>query len=96
MYTDDVAAVLRNAVSLLRPRGLLSVLTLNPGASAMRSGLQGRWSEAVQSLKAGRQLGPQYVPTCAPEIGTITSCLAELGLNELARYGVGVFSDHLV
>ena len=63
MYLDDPAPMLASLVGLVRPGGLISVLSLNPEAIAMRSGLQGRWREAVASLVAGTQMGDHYLPS---------------------------------
>ena len=95
MYVDDPGPILATLVKLVRSQGLLSILSLNRDAIAMRSGLQGKWADAVGSIKQGRQVGDEYIPARADTLSDITSRLAELGVTTRTWYGVRIFTDHL-
>jgi SAM-dependent methyltransferase len=94
-YEDDPAPILAELVSLVRHGGLISVLCVNREASAMRSGLQGQWREAIASLEAGTQVGGQYVPSREHTRREVTGILEASGATAIAWHGVGVFTDHL-
>lgn len=95
MYEDDPAPMLSGLVGLVRLGGLVSVLSLNTEAIAMRSGLQGRWREAVASLEAGTEMDSQYVLSREHTREEITEIIEAAGAKAKAWYGVGVFTDHL-
>lgn len=95
MYLDDPGPMLATLVKLVRHRGLLSILSLNRDAIAMRSGLQRKWTDALNSIKAGRQIGDEYIPARADTLQDITSRLARLGATTREWYGVRIFTDHL-
>jgi S-adenosylmethionine-dependent methyltransferase len=94
MYLDDPAPLLDALVTCARPGGLISVLSLNADAVAMRAGLQGRWHEAVQSLQLGRETGAAYLPTQEPPLRDVRGWLETRGAAMQAWYGVGIFTDH--
>ena len=95
MYEDDPAPMVSGLVGLVRTGGLISVLSLNTEAIAMRSGLQGRWREAAASLEAGRQVDSQYVPSREHTREEIVRLLESAGARIKGWHGVGVFTDHL-
>ncbi len=95
MYLDDPAPMLSSLVRLVRPSGLISVLSVNPEAIAMRSGLQRRWREAIASMMAGIQIGDQYAPSREHNREDITASLKAAGATVRTWYGVCVFTDHL-
>ena len=95
MYQDDPAPILHSLVNLVHPNGLISVLCINREASAMRSGLQGRWKEAIRSINAGRQIDDQYLPTYEHTRGEVIATIKSAGANVVDWYGVGVFTDHV-
>ena len=94
MYEESPRPLLATLVSLVKPGGLISVLSVNRNASAMRSGLQGRWREALASLAKGTQVDGRYLESHEHTPAEIDSILAEHGARTLAWYGVGVFTDH--
>lgn len=95
MYQDDPAPMLSELVALVRPGGLVSVLCVNRAASGMRSGLQGRWRDAIRSLEAGTQVDNQYVAGREHTPEEVSDILEAAGARVKAWYGVGVFTDHL-
>ncbi len=95
MYLENPMPLLSALVQATRPSGLLSVLSLNTDAVAMRAGLQGHWQEAVDGLKMGCEAGAAYLPTSDPPLREVRACLEAQGAPMLAWYGVGIFTDHL-
>ncbi len=87
--------MLLSLVEMVRQKGLISVLSLNTEARAMRCGLQGRWLEAVASLEAGTQIDSQYIPSREHSRKDVTKILEAAGAGVKAWFGVGVFTDHL-
>lgn len=94
MYEEDPAPLLASVVGTVADGGLVSLLSINPEASAMRSAMQGRWREARGTLEAGRETGDQYVPGSDPTLDEVTRLLEKLGAHVMEWYGVGIFTEH--
>lgn len=95
MYEDDPRPMIERLVALSRPGGLLSVLSVNPDASAMRSGLQGRWRDVVATLQAGEQMDAQYAKCREHRREDIVRFMEAAGAETLGWQGIGIFTDHL-
>lgn len=95
MYQDDPAPLLATLVRLVRPGGLISIVSINTQARAMRCGLQGRWRETVASLEAGTQIDSRYFPSREHTREEITEILEACGARAKCWHGVGIFTDHL-
>lgn len=95
MYQDHAAPLLLELVDLVRDGGLISVVSLNGDAYAMRSGLQGRWREAVHLLKHGETATVGPIPTRRHSRKEIERILIAAGATVRTWHGVGVFTDHL-
>jgi S-adenosylmethionine-dependent methyltransferase len=96
MYVDDPRPLLHALVAAARPGGLLSLLSINADACAMRDGLQGRWLDAQASLRSGREAGSRYLPSAEPALRDVVELMAALGAPMTRWYGVGIFTDHLL
>jgi S-adenosylmethionine-dependent methyltransferase len=95
MYESDLENLLYQLVRLTRTGGLISILSVNPDASAMRSGLQGRWRNTVASLQSDEDVDDTYLPTYRYGRQLVSRVLEEAGARVRQWYGVGVFTDHL-
>jgi S-adenosylmethionine-dependent methyltransferase len=96
MYEEDPAPMLSNLINLVHQDGLISVLSLNTESMAMRSGLQGRWKEAIMNLEVDSQIEEdKYLPSYDHSREYITEILSGAGASILDWYGVGIFTDHL-
>ncbi|MFF9981925.1 class I SAM-dependent methyltransferase [Streptomyces erythrochromogenes] len=95
LYEEDPAPLLRNLVRLVRQGGLVSVLSVNPEAAAMRTGLQGRWQDTVASLQSGENEDSRCLSTYAHRRQVVEDLLEESGAEISEWRGVGVFTDHL-
>ena len=80
---------------LARPGGVVSVLTKNAAALAMRPALEGRYGDALSSLGTDRDPGRLGVITRGDTVEGLSEAFAEAGLTVETWYGVRVFSDHL-
>jgi S-adenosylmethionine-dependent methyltransferase len=94
MYLENPLPMIRNMVGLLRKGGLASVLCVNPLSSAMRSGLQGRWEDAVAILESGGD-GSRNLSTYEHPREKISAMLESAGARTEWWHGIGVFTDHL-
>jgi len=94
MYQHDPAPMVSALVRLVRPGGLISLLCVNAAASAMRSGLQGRWHEAAAKLQPDSELQQRHLTTYEHTVQQITDMLSAAGARAREWYGVGVFTDH--
>ena len=79
----------------LRPGGVVSVLAKNATALAMRPALEGRYEDALSSLKVERDRGRLGVITRGDTVEDLYGAFREAGVEGLQWYGVRVFTDHL-
>jgi S-adenosylmethionine-dependent methyltransferase len=94
MYLADPTSLIRNAAQLTKTGGLISILSLNIDAMAMRAGLLGNWEEAITSIKfPDREAGP-YLKSKQHSKCRIEEILLSAGASIIDWYGVGVFTDH--
>lgn len=94
MYLPDPAPVLAALTALCRPGGVVSVLTKNAAALAMRPGLQGDFAAALASFDRAETVGWLGVPTRGDTVQGLGRRLAGVGVAVEEWFGVGVFSDH--
>ncbi len=94
MYQPDYSPMLSSLIDLTRKEGLVSILGVNQGSYAMRSGLQGRWREAAAIL-SGDLFESDYAPSRTQTRDEVVKALEESGARIRGWHGVGVFTDHL-
>lgn len=95
MYLEDPRPMIHALSALLRPGGVVSVLAKNATALAMRPALEGRYQDALCSLKAERDRGRLGVITRGDTVEDLYGAFREAGVEALQWYGVRVFTDHL-
>jgi SAM-dependent methyltransferase len=95
MYEEDPVPILRSLASSVRPGGLISIVSLNKEGIAMRSGLQGRWREAVASIQTASQAGDRYTECRAHDREYVMAVLNTQSVSIIEWAGIGIFSDHL-
>ena len=95
MYLEDPRPMIHALSALLRPGGVVSVLTKNATALAMRPALEGRYRDALSSLNADRDRGRLGVLTRGDSVEDLHKAFLEAGVEALRWYGVRVFTDHL-
>ncbi|MGI5292688.1 methyltransferase domain-containing protein [Nonomuraea polychroma] len=95
MYLADPGPLLAAVVGATRAGGLISVLTKNADALAMRPALEGRWTDALAVISARTEVGNLGVRTRAHTICEVSDLLRRCGATQVTWYGVRIFTDHL-
>ncbi|MBL8691581.1 MAG: methyltransferase domain-containing protein [Rhodospirillaceae bacterium] len=95
MYVEKIRPLLLSLSNITSPKGLISILTINPASVAMREGLQGRWKEAATLIRNPAYTASRYIPNRKHRIHSIREAMRKLSFELVAWYGVGVFTDHL-
>jgi S-adenosylmethionine-dependent methyltransferase len=95
MYLEDTWPMIQGLSTLAPSGGIVSVLTKNASALAVRPALEGRYRDALSLLEADRDLGRLGVITRGDTVEGLSEAFAEAGLAVERWYGVRVFSDHL-
>lgn len=95
MYVDDPRTLVVALGAIARPGGVVSVLTKNAGALAMRPALEGRFEDALAAFDARGDVGGLGAHTGAHTRADAESWLRDAGAEPMALYGVRVFTDHL-
>ncbi|MFI1399029.1 class I SAM-dependent methyltransferase [Streptomyces sp. NPDC020681] len=93
MYVEDPDAVLAGLARMLAPGGLLSLLVRNGDALAMRPGLAGDWSDALEAFTSDSYTNRLGLPGRADRLEALTATLAGIAAPLHAWYGVRVFTD---
>ena len=95
MYLEDPRPMIHALSALPRPGGIVSVLAKNATALAMRPALEGRYQDALTSLKVERDRGRLGVITRGDTVEDLYGAFRENDVEALRWYGVRVFTDHL-
>ena len=95
MYLEDPAPLISALVEVARPGGVVSILTKNADALAMRPALEGRYRDAVTAFDADQDVGGMGIATRAHTVKQLASWLAAAGAEIVQWNGVRVFTDHL-
>ncbi|WP_329056108.1 methyltransferase domain-containing protein [Amycolatopsis sp. NBC_01488] len=75
--------------------GVVSIMTGNADAMAVRPALEQRWEDALAAFDARREIGVLGVPTRADTVGELSGILRGRGVEPVAWYGVWLFVDWL-
>lgn len=95
MYLPSLDEAIAAVVVAARPGGLVSVLTRNRAAIAMRAGMTANWAAAVAGFDArnySNRLGIDNVRADEPE--EVREALQAAGAERVEWYGVRLFTDH--
>ncbi len=75
--------------------GIVSIMTGNANAAAVRPALEQRWDDALASFDASREIGVLGLPTRADTVEELSGQLRSRGVEPLRWYGVWLFVDWL-
>lgn len=95
MYLPELEPAIQKLTTLVRPGGLLSILTRNRASIAMRAGMSKDWTGAVQGFDARyykNRIGIEGVR--ADEPGEVIDALRNNNAGLVEWYGVRLFTDH--
>jgi 2-polyprenyl-3-methyl-5-hydroxy-6-metoxy-1,4-benzoquinol methylase len=94
-YLEDPEPLVRALAGLVRPGGLISVLSKNAESLAMRPALKGHYRKALGSMNVEHDEGPLAMITRADTVSGLQSIFESAGADFIGWYGVRVFTDHL-
>jgi SAM-dependent methyltransferase len=95
MYVPDPEPILAALARVLAPGGLLSLVVRNGDALALRPGLLGDWTGALDAFGSDGYTTRLGLATRADRRERLTAILAGIGVPLSAWYGVRVFTDAL-
>jgi 2-polyprenyl-3-methyl-5-hydroxy-6-metoxy-1,4-benzoquinol methylase len=77
------------------PGGIVSIMTANAKASAVRPALERRWEDALAAFDSRTEIGVLGVPGRADTVEEISELIRSRGVEPLHWYGVWLFVDWL-
>ncbi|VVJ16277.1 SAM-dependent methyltransferase [Amycolatopsis camponoti] len=75
--------------------GVVSIMTGNAHAMAVRPALEQRWEDALAAFDADTEIGVLGVPTRADTVEELSELLRDRGVEPVRWYGVWLFVDWL-
>jgi SAM-dependent methyltransferase len=94
-YLERPEPVLDQVCRCAAPGGLVSIMTGNADAAAVRPALEGRWEDALEAFGARTEIRVLGLPTRADTVAELGESLRGRGVEPLAWYGVWLFVDWL-
>ncbi|MEV6443752.1 methyltransferase [Amycolatopsis sp. NPDC051716] len=94
-YLERPEPVLDQLCRCAAPGGLVSIMTGNADAAAVRPAMEGRWEDALAAFGARTEIGVLGLPTRADTVAELSEALRGRGVEPLAWYGVWLFVDWL-
>jgi S-adenosylmethionine-dependent methyltransferase len=93
MYLDDPAPLVSAVCGLVRPNGIVSIVTKNRRTLAAGPAYQGDWRVALRSFDGERQVNGLGIDTRADDPDDLTERLRDRGIELIAWYGVRTFTE---
>lgn len=94
-YLDRPEPVLDQLCRCAAPGGVVSIMTGNGHAMAVRPALEQRWEDALAAFDATTEIGVLGVPARADTVEELSSLLRDRGVAPVDWYGVWLFVDWL-
>jgi SAM-dependent methyltransferase len=94
-YLASPDAMIDQLCRCVAPGGLVSVMTGNADAAAVRPALEQRWTDALASFDSRTEIGVLGVPGRADTVAEIGALLQAGGVEPVRWYGVWLFVDWL-
>ncbi len=94
-YLDRPEPLVTQLCCCAAPGGVVSIMTANAKATAVRPALERRWSDALASFDARSEIGVLGVPGRADTVEELSQLLSDQGVEPVAWYGVWLFVDWL-
>ena len=95
IYLEDPDPLIEALSAVSRPGAVISILTKNAAALAMRPALEGRYEEALTAFDTDRETNYLGIDTRSDKIPELSAKLEKHGVELEEWYGVRVFTDHL-
>ncbi|HEY7597713.1 MAG TPA: methyltransferase [Actinophytocola sp.] len=94
-YLDQPEPLVDQLCRCAAPGGLVSIMTGNANASAVRPALERRWDDALAAFDSRREIGVLGVPGRADTAEELGELMRSRGVEPLRWYGVWLFVDWL-
>ena len=94
-YLDSSEPMVEQLCACVAPGGIVSIMTGNALASAVRPALEQRWDDALASFDARSEVGVLGVQGRADTVAEISALTARHGVELVQWYGVWLFVDWL-
>jgi S-adenosylmethionine-dependent methyltransferase len=94
-YLDEPETFVDQLCRCAAPGGLVSIMTGNAKAMAVRPALERRWDDALAAFDARTDIGVLGVPGRADTVEELGDLMARQGVEPLRWYGVWLFVDWL-
>ncbi len=94
-YLDQPSPMVDQLCRCAKAGGVVSIMTGNAKASAVRPALEQRWDDALASFDARTEIGVLGVPGRADTVEEISDLVRTNGVEPRAWYGVWLFVDWL-
>jgi SAM-dependent methyltransferase len=94
-YLDQPGPVVSQLCRCAAPGGLVSIMTGNAHAAAVRPALERRWDDALASFEARTEIGVLGVPGRADTVEELSDLIRGHDVEPEAWYGVWLFVDWL-
>jgi SAM-dependent methyltransferase len=94
-YLAEPDAMVDQLCRCVAPGGLVSIMTGNADAAAVRPALERRWDDALASFDARTEIGVLGVVGRADTVNELSDLVRDGGVEPLRWYGVWLFVDWL-
>jgi SAM-dependent methyltransferase len=94
-YLERPDAMVGQLCRCVAPGGLVSIMTANADAAAVRPAMERRWDDALASFDARTEIGVLGVQGRADTVDELSDLLRDGGVEPLHWYGVWLFVDWL-
>jgi SAM-dependent methyltransferase len=94
-YLDDPEPMVDALCRCVTPGGIVSIMTGNAHAMAVRPAMEQRWEDALASFDARAEIGVLGVPGRGDTVEEISALLDSRGVRPERWYGVWLFVDWL-
>jgi SAM-dependent methyltransferase len=94
-YLDDPEPVIDQLCRCAADGGIVSIMTGNANAMAVRPAMERRWDDALAAFDGTREVGVLGVPGHADTVDELSQLLQRGGVEPLRWYGVWLFVDWL-
>lgn len=94
-YLDQPEPLINQLCECASPGGVVSIMTANAHAMAVRPALERRWDDALAAFDSRTEIGVLGVPGRADTVEELTELIESHGVERVRWYGVWLFVDWL-
>jgi SAM-dependent methyltransferase len=94
-YLEEPEPLVTEVCRCAAAGGVVSIMTGNADAMAVRPALERRWDEALAAFDSRHEIGVLGVPGRADTVGELSELMLKRGVEPVRWYGVWLFVDWL-